>query len=227
MGWLSDARSSLRSLFRRPATPAAIAGILALGIGATTATFAVFNTVLFRPIPGVEDPSGIVTLRLQPKDRSRTFSSFSREHLVEMRAAADTGLAGLTSEWRGDGWVAASPTAEPELIGLAGVARGYFAVLGLRMRLGRALDDQDVETPGHRVVVISEHLWQTQFDNAPDVVGRALLLNGESFTIAGVVSRYRGWSLVFKHDLWLPMAEWPAVDRRTTPDKLWDGGYFG
>jgi predicted permease len=224
-GWWSDASTSLRALLRRPGSPAAIAGILAVGIGATTATFAVFNTTLFRPIPGVDDPSGIVTVRVQPKDRSRNFSSFSREHFVEMRAA-DTGLAGLTAEWRGDGWVSASPTAEPELIGLAGVAREYFAVLGLRMRLGRALDDDDVETPGHRVVVISERLWQAQFGQAPDVVGRALLLNGESFTIAGVVSRYRGWSIVFKHDLWLPMAEWPVVDRRTKPEQLWDGGYF-
>src|SRR5262245_1654015 len=133
MGWLSEARLALRSLLFRPASSGAIVGILALGIGATTATFAVFNTVLFRPIPGVEDPSGIVTLRQQPKDRSRKFSSFSREHLVEMRAAPDTGLDGLTSEWPGNGWVAASPTAQPELIGLAGVAREYFSVLGLRM----------------------------------------------------------------------------------------------
>jgi len=225
-GWWSDASYSWRSLVRRPAGPAAIVGILALGIGATDATFAVFNTVLFRPIPGVQDPSGLITVRVQPKDRSRSFSSFAREHLIEMRAA-DTGLAGLTSEWRGDGWVAASSDATPELIGLAGVAREYFSVLGLRMRLGRALDDEDVETPGHRVVVISEHLWQTQFDGRADIVGRTVLLNDEPFSIAGVVSRYRGWSIVFKHDLWLPMAEWPTIDRRTTPDKLWDGGYFG
>lgn len=225
-GWLADASLSLRSLLRRPASPAAIVGILALGIGAITATFAVFNTVLFRPIPGVDDPSGVITVRVQPKDRSRNFSSFAREHLVEMRAA-ETGLTGLTSEWRGNGWVAPSSAAEPELIGLAGVAREYFAVLGLRMRLGRPLDDDEVETPGHRVAVISEHLWQTTFDGRTDVVGRTLLLNGETFTVAGVVSRYRGWSIVFKHDLWLPMAEWPVVDRRTKPDRLWDGGYFG
>ena len=145
-GWWSDAAQSWRSLVRRPLAPAAIVGILALGIGATDATFAVFNTVLFRPIPGVQDPSGLITVRVQPKDRSRSFSSFAREHLVEMRAA-DTGLAGLTSEWRGNGWVAASSDAAPELIGLAGVAREYFSVLGLRMRLGRALDDEASRRP--------------------------------------------------------------------------------
>jgi predicted permease len=59
------------------------------------------------------------------------------------------------------------------------------------------------------------------------VVGRTILLNGEPFSVAGVVSQYRGWSIVFKHDVWLPMAEWPTIDRRTTPDKLWDSGYFG
>ena len=119
------------------------------------------------------------------------------------------------------------PTPSPSCIGLAGVAREYFSVLGLRMRLGRALDDEDVETPGHRVVVISEQLWQSSSTRRADVVGRTILLNGEPFSVAGVVSRYRGWSIVFKHDLWLPMAEWPTVDRRTKPDKLWDGGYFG
>ena len=224
MDWLRDARLSFRSLLRRPASSAAIVGILALGVGATTATFAVFNTVLFRPIPGVQNPSELITARVQPRDRSRTFFGFDREHLVEMRAA-DTGLAGLTAEWRENGWVAASAAKEPTLVGLAGVAREYFAVLGLRMRLGRALDDEEVETPGHRVVVISEHLWQTTFDASPDVVGRTLLLNGEPFDIVGVVAKYRGWSPVFRHDLWLPMAAWPTIDRRTKPDHLWDEGY--
>jgi predicted permease len=216
--------SALRLLARQPWSTAAIVGILALGMGATTATFAVFNAVLFRPLPGVANPDGLVTVRLQPRDRSRSFSSFSHTHLVEMRGA-DTGLDGLTSEWRGNGWVA-NGSSEPELIDLAGVARRYFDVLGLRMRLGRPLGDDEVETPGHRVVVISEALWRRQFAAAPDAVGRTLLLNGEPFTIAGVVSGYRGWSLVFKTDLWLPMSEWPAVDRRTRLDRLWDDGHF-
>ena len=57
-------------------------------------------------------------------------------------------------------------------------------------------------------------------------MGQTLAVNDEPFSVVGVVSQYRGWSLVFKYDVWLPMAEWPAVDRRTTPDKLWDNGFF-
>jgi len=209
---------------RQPWSAAAIVAILALGVGATTATFAVFNTVLFRPLPGVTDPDRLVTVRLQPRDRSRSFSSFSHAHLVEMRRAG-TGLDGLTSEWHGDGWLA-SDSGEPEVVGLAGVAGQYFKVLGLQMRLGRALDDGEVEVPGHRVAVISESLWRHRFAAAPDVVGRTFSLNGEPFAIAGVVSGYRGWSLVFRSDVWLPMAEWPAVDRRTRADRLWEGGHF-
>ncbi|MFI5178334.1 MAG: ADOP family duplicated permease [Vicinamibacterales bacterium] len=214
----------VRLLVRQPWSTAAIVGILALGIGATTAAFAMFNAVLFRPLPGVERPADLVTVRLQPRDRSRNFSSFSRDHFVAMRDA-DTGLDGLTSEWRGNGWVANGAGA-PELIDLAGVARGYFAVLGIRMRLGRPPDDDEVETPGHAVAVISEALWRHQFSAAPDVIGGTMSLNGEPFTIVGVAQAYRGWSLVFRTDLWLPMAEWPVVDRRTKIDRLWEGGFF-
>ena len=225
MGWLRDAHLSLRSLLRRPASPAAIVGILALGIGATTATFAVFNTVLFRPMPGVERPSELVTVRLQPRDRSRSFSSFSREHFVAMREA-DAGLAGLTSEWGADRWVSPPDAAEPELLRVAGVARGYSAVLGLRMRLGRPIGDEEAETPGHRVAVISERLWRNSFGASASVVGQTLSVNDAPFSIVGVVSQYRGWSLVFKYDVWVPIAEWPAIDRRTRADKLWDNGFF-
>src|SRR5262249_2320272 len=78
---------------------------------------------------------------------------------------------------------------------------------------------------GHREVVISEALWRDQFGASPNVVGQSLLLNGTTFTIAGVVEGFRGWSFVFRTDLWLPMAEWPAIDARTGPADLWSGGF--
>lgn len=97
--------------------------------------------------------------------------------------------------------------------------------MGLRMRLGRPLGDDEVETAGQRVAVISEALWTTQFSASSAVIGQALYLNNERFTVVGVVERYRGWSLVFKDDVWIPAAEWSVVDRRTGPDPF-DGGHF-
>ena len=206
----------LRLLNRQPASAGAIVLTLALGIGATTATYAVFNQVLFRPARGVADPASLVTVHLQAVDRSSRYGLFSHAFFVEMQRAA-TGFSGLTSEQTGNAWVSADPSASAQSVELSGVSRGFFSVLGLRMRLGRSLGDDEVETPGIAVAVISEVLWRRQFAASADVVGQTLYVNRQPFTVAGVVADYRGWSLVFKQDLWIPAAEWQVVDRRTRP----------
>ncbi len=197
IGLASDRRFAVRTWRREPWSATAIALTLALGVGTATATCAIFNQVLFRPVPGVADASRLVMVRLQAADRSRSFFSFSHQDLREMRDA-DTGLTGLTSAEQGSGWVSPSATAEAVRANLEGVSRDFFRVMGLRMRLGRPFGDDEVETPGHAVVVISEALWAKQFSASPSVIGQTLYLNNEPFTVIGVVERYRGWSLVAK-----------------------------
>src|SRR5262249_17305852 len=86
------------------------------------------------------------------------------------------------------------------------VSGNYFRMLGVRAAAGRLLEESDDESEGAgRVCVISHRLWQDRFGGRPDVVGRRVLLNAESFQIAGVTERgFTGVALHESHDLQIP-----------------------
>ncbi len=171
------------------------------------------------------DPAGLVTVGSSRSDRSRSFSSFVAITASRCARRHRSYRPHVRMAWRRLGVGVRRRRARTLRRG------GRRARVRLRARpphaasAGRSTTRKS-ETPGHRVAVISERLWRDEFDASASVVGQTIRLNDEPFSVVGVVSQYRGWSIVFKHDLWLPMAEWPAVDRRTTPDKLWDSGYL-
>src|SRR5262249_233706 len=83
----------------------------------------------------------------------------------------------------------------------------FFDVLGVHAQRGRLISTEDDKTPGaHPVAVISQGLWQRRFAGDPNVVGRQLLLNGNTFTIIGVVpAGFDGLQLGITRDLYVPM----------------------
>ena len=84
-GIFDDVQSAVRCILRQPMSSVAIVLTLALGIGATTATYAIFDYVLFRPTPGVGDTSRIVSIQFEKADNRRAISSGARAALSEMR----------------------------------------------------------------------------------------------------------------------------------------------
>ena len=141
-GFATDLRLGLRAFRRQPGSSAAIVVMLALGIGATTAGYALFNYVLFRPVPGVLDPDRLVTIYFQPIDDGRVFGAAPRSSLAALRQGqAMDGLgAAYTTELpvalRGDG------DAEHATVEL--VTDGYLGVLGVRARTGRLFTDEEI-----------------------------------------------------------------------------------
>ena len=93
------------------------------------------------------------------------------------------------------------------------VSANYFDVLGVPMARGRAFlpADERPESPS-AVVVISHRLWQTQFEGAPDIVGRTVRLNGRPFTIVGVASPGFGGYGLEDQRLWVPLTAYPDGD---------------
>jgi predicted permease len=87
------------------------------------------------------------------------------------------------------------------------VTGNYFDVIGVRAQLGRVLSTDDDKTPGgHPVVVISQGLWQRRFAGDPNIIGRQLLLNGNTFTVIGVLpAGFNGLQLGPVRDLYVPM----------------------
>ena len=153
---------------------------LALGIGATTAVFAVLDTVVLKPLPYAE-PDRLMAFRSLDRRGSRptqlsypNFLDFRREnrvfeHLVSYRDAQFT----LT-----DSLPAVSVTGEI-------VSWDLFPMLGIQPALGRGFRP-DEEQPGTHVAVLSHALWMNRFGGNRDILGKAIPVNGVPFTVIGV-----------------------------------------
>jgi putative ABC transport system permease protein len=193
-----DLRYALRSL-RRGGLLIGIA-VLSLGIGSVTTIFSAVDVFMLRPLPYPESED-LVSLYTTNHERGWTQVSFSvpdfvdfRERARTMEVATSTGTAFNLSE--GD---------RPERIQGRRLSWDFLQVLGVRPALGRAFT-QDEEVPGqHRVAIISHGLWQRRFGGDPDVPGTAFLLDGEPYTIVGVMPTDFWYGSIFD-DVWVPLA---------------------
>ena len=195
---IKDIRFGLRSLLKRPGFTVIAVLTLALGIGANTAIFSVVNATLMRPLP-VANPEQLVFVFNGPSG-----SVFSYPDYATLRDQNNV-LDGLIA-WGG---ITASLNSneQTDLVTGAIVSGNFFDVLGVRAQLGRVISTDDDKTPGaHPVAVISPRLWQTRFGGDPNIVGRQLLLNGNTFTIIGVLpAGFDGLQLGVTRDLYVPM----------------------
>lgn len=198
----NDLRFATRALLRRPFSTAAIVLTLVLGIGATTAVFAIFNYVMFRPVPGVEEPERLVTLFVWPDHETPAYGHLSDDYLRAIRAMpAFEGLVGLP------GWpfpFRADAAAAPESRWISLVSPGYFDLLGVEPRLGRLFGADEYKQPVSPVAVISEKLWRSHYGADPSVIGSDAFILEHRFTIVGVVRDFRGHGNVGMRDVWVP-----------------------
>ena len=156
---ISDLKFAVRSSVRQPAYALAVVATLAVGIGANTAIYSVFNWILFRPLPAVADPERLVTVLYQsPKSDGRFFMPYLDHAELRDRVTSLSGLAGslpLTLH------VARTPAEDGVRLEAEVVTADYFGVLGAEPALGRsflATEERTVEsTPP---VVISHQLWK-------------------------------------------------------------------
>ena len=216
-----DLRLALRGMRRQPGPSGAIVLTLALGIGATTATYAVFNAALFRPVPGIVDPDRLLSIYIQPDERtpSRTAASFA--HLTAMRAGAEA-VSGITNYSSNSRRLQTTADGNPFVANGSTVSRDFFETLGVRPRLGRLIADDEYEAAGARVSVISERLWRTRFGSDPAILGRSLWVNNVRFEIVGVAAAFQGLDLRGRDDFWLPYHADRALEPATAgePDRV-------
>ena len=195
---IKDFRYAIRGLVKRPGFTAIAVLTLALGIGANTAIFSVVNATLLLPMP-VADPDRLVYVFNGPAG-----SVFSYPDYAALRDQNNV-FDGLLAF----GGIAASLNSndQTDLTNGAIVTGNFFDVIGVRAQLGRVFSTDDDKTPGgHPVVVISQGLWQRRFAGDPNIVGRQLLLNGNTFTVIGVLpAGFNGLQLGPIRDLYVPM----------------------
>ncbi|MFN7976763.1 MAG: ABC transporter permease [Vicinamibacterales bacterium] len=209
---LSHLRLAIRALTRTPFVSAVAVTSLALGIGANTAIFSLFDRFLLRPLP-VPAPHELVNLSAPgPKPGSTQCGqagpcadvfSYPMFRDLERLQTSFTGLAGHLS-------FGANVSARGETRSHGGemVSGGYFPTLGLQPAAGRLLSPADDDAPGaHPVVVLSHELWTSTFAQDPAVVGDAIIVNGTSFTIVGVAPRgFEGTTLGTRPSLFAPLS---------------------
>lgn len=197
-----DMRVSFRSLAKRPGFALLVVLTLALGIGAPVAIFSLVSGVMLRPLP-YEDPDRVVLLWERPPGRERfavspaNFLDWREQNQVfEDMAATMRATVNLTG------------SGEPERLLAHRVSASFFPILGLQPALGRTFLPEEDQPDGERVVILSHGLWQRRFGADPSVVGRAVSLERESYTVIGVMPRgFRDFSNIYSTEevkLWLP-----------------------
>ena len=193
----NDVKHAIHLFFKSPGFTIAAISALALGIGANTAIFTVVNAVLLKPL-GYPDADRIMQILLTspqgngPGASIPKFQEWQRQTSVFKDVAAYD-FAGPGFNITGD---------RPELIHGIHVSEAYFRVFGAPVMLGRTFTQQEDSPNGGHVVVLSYGLWQRRFGGDPSVVGKALPLGGEPYTIIGVLGR--DFATDPEADIWIP-----------------------
>jgi putative ABC transport system permease protein len=180
---LQDLRFGLRTLRKSPAFTIVALCTLALGIGANTAIFSIVNAVLLKPLPFPE-PKKLVfmTSAFEKQGATRNFAT-SYADFLDWRVTAKS-FTGMAS-YHGDDFTLAGLD-QPLHIPGETVAGDFFSILGTQPLLGRGFT-RDEEKPGTRVVVLSHDLWQSAFHGDRGIVGHAITLDKQSYTVVGVM----------------------------------------
>ena len=215
---LRDVRYGFRRLRKSPAFTAIVVLTLALGIGANTAIFSVVNAVLLRALP-FREPDRLVTINhfynnpelnyLEAPVSAVGFRDYRDKTKSFQAVAVETGWsANLT----GDG--------DPERVPASRVSGDYFRVLGVPAALGRTFGPDEDQPGKNRVVVLSDGLWRRVLGGERAAVGKSIQLNGEAYTVLGVMPpEFRAF---FNRDanIWTPLALTPEQFRGYTNEWL-------
>ncbi len=182
--WWHDLRHGLRVLASQPSFTIVAVASLALGIGANTAIFSVTNALLLRPLP-YADADRITILWQRSPGLGVQQDWFSTGQYLDIRADNQvfsdvSATIGASFNLTGRG--------TPERIDGARVSSSLFPLFGAKAAAGRVFT-ADEDKPGKPpVVILSNGFWKRRFGSDPSVVGRSLTLNGNSFTIVGVMA---------------------------------------
>ncbi|OFW40520.1 MAG: hypothetical protein A3J29_07850, partial [Acidobacteria bacterium RIFCSPLOWO2_12_FULL_67_14b] len=208
---MPNLRLALRTLFQSPFITLVAILSLALGIGANSAIFSLFDQILLRPLP-VPNAGELVNFASPgPKPGSNSCSQsggcdevFSYPMFRDLERVQTTfvGIATHRNFGASLGYKGTSLSAEGLL-----VSGSYFPVLGLNPALGRLFTPEDDKTVGgHFVAVISHDYWRTRFELNPAILNETVIVNGQAMTVVGVAPRgFTGTTLGNNPEVFVPV----------------------
>jgi putative ABC transport system permease protein len=200
-----DVRYGLRTLRKNASFTAVAVLTLALGIGANTAIFSVVHAVLLNPLPYNHPERIVVIWESNPAAGFNQFAVSPPNYVdwqkgsgsFEYMASAARGTFNYTGG------------AEPEQLNGARVAAPFFSVFGVQPAAGRTFVAEDDVVGKAHVVVLGYGLWVRRFGGDREIVGKALTLDGQTYTVIGVMPK--GFEVPSRVELWLP-SEFAARD---------------
>ncbi|MGZ5553790.1 MAG: ABC transporter permease [Chthoniobacterales bacterium] len=208
---LQEIRHAFRNLIRTPGFSFVAIVTIALAIGANTAVFSLINALLVRPLP-YRAPNELVLL----------WEKFPAQGLERIPVSApeyfDYTKELKTLEIGAFDYVDLNLTAGdmPERIPGAVVTPSVFQLLGIQPSKGRTFAPNEFGEGNDTVVVISERLWKRRFNSDPQIIGKQLSINGNTFTVVGMmpetfqfplpIFNLQGGTFGGKVDIWKPIA---------------------
>lgn len=204
-GLWQDARYSWRVLSRQPGFAIAAILTIAVAIGANGAMFSVVDAVLLRPLPFAHPEQLVFFWETNAQHKRTLISAADLDDWRKAKSfAALSSLMGQSVNLTG--------IDQPARVAGAFVSPEYFRILGVNARLGRTFNDAEGQTGGDRVVVLSYGLWHGRFGGDVSLVGRTVTLNGELFTVVGILPQ-KFEPPFFQPDVFLPPRFYPGYSK--------------
>lgn len=179
---MQDLRYALRVLFKSPGFTVVAVLSLALGIGANTAVFSLVNAVLLRPLP-YPQPERIVHLTRQIGGEFYDALSIPQMQFWQEHSTVFASIAGHRGT--GERTLVAGLMRDP--IKATAITTDFFRTLGIAPVLGREFEPDETRPGGPRGIILSDALWRRIFSADPNVLGRAVTLDEDSYTVVGVL----------------------------------------
>src|SRR6266576_6421124 len=196
---LDDLCYAVRMLLKQPGFTIIAALTLALAIGANTAIFSIVDAVLLRPLPS-PDADRIMVLN-ESSGPGQDYSVALPDYFDWQKD--NTVFEHLAATHKESRNLSGTPGRDPERVSCASVTRNFFNIIGLPPQIGRTFSEEEDKVGAPPVVVISDRLWQRAFNRDEKILGQAITLHDQSYTVIGVMPRQM--TSPQDTDVWLSM----------------------
>lgn len=203
---LQDSRYAMRMMRKYPGFALTVMITLGLGIGANATIFSVINAVLLEPLP-YREPDRLIRLWETNPGGGLTevavsvpnFQDWQKEQSVfEQVAGSENATFNLTG------------SGEPQRVAAAKITANLIPTLDVKPLLGRSFLPEEEKVGANHVVLLSHGLWQRQFGSDPSLVNRTIQLNGESYTVVGIMPPEFQFPAL--REVWVPLILDPAKE---------------
>ncbi|MEO8027688.1 MAG: ABC transporter permease, partial [Bryobacteraceae bacterium] len=202
---LGDLRFAIRSLRKRPGFCLLATLTLSLGAAGAACLFSFVNAWMLKPLPNIDSERTLYIRNVQlQRGRNLGISLADLRDWREQNKSFEA-LAGFSNQN-----FALQAEAQPEMVSGVAASGDFFRVLGGTLALGRDFLPSEQTYGNHRAVIVSHGFWQTRLGGSPAALGKQLKLDGEAYTVVGVLAEKFHFPLIGRVNVWVPLALPPA-----------------